>query len=278
VTGAKDFREHLGEEIATTLKQVGLDTAAQHPLQFYFYFPTQKAARALAARLTPDGFTCEVDHSAAGGRWLCFASRTLPIDRAALTTLGKQFLEAAQQLGGEFDGWDRDTAVAGEPRSKTLLRHGYQLYQRGAYLRAAELLHKAVTIGDGLAASAATLLGLACFNLGEYAASVTAFERAVELNPADFGALSGLATALTRLQQYDRAVDVYQRSIKAKPEFAETHLNLACTYALMGKQQQALDTLKRAVALDPRMKDRALKAGELAALRGNGEFEALVSS
>src|SRR5436853_101734 len=44
-----DFRANLGEEIAGTLRQLGLDPAGEHPLQFYFYFPAEAAARAVAA-------------------------------------------------------------------------------------------------------------------------------------------------------------------------------------------------------------------------------------
>src|SRR5207245_9655444 len=104
-------------------------------------------ARALAARLAPDGFTCDVDRSAAGGRWLCLAQRAMTADAAVLTALGKRVRQLTRELGGAFDGWDRDTAVANEPPPKTPLRHASQLYQRGSYLRAAELLKKAVEIG-----------------------------------------------------------------------------------------------------------------------------------
>ena len=275
-----DFHGNLGDEIVGTLRQLGLDPAGEHTLQFYFYFPAEAAARALAARLAADGFTCDVDRSAAGGRWLCLAQRAMPADAAALTALGKRFLQLTSELGGAFDGWDRDTAVANEPPSKTLLRHAYQLYQRGAYLRAAELLKKAVDAGGELAPSAATMLGLACFNLAEYEASVAAFKMAAAFNagdnPSAFAALSGMGASLAKLGRFDEAVKVYQRSIAAKPDFAETHLNLTLAYAELGRTTDVLKTLRTAIALDMRMKDRARQAIELQGLRGNAEFDALV--
>ena len=105
-----DFRENLGEEIAGALRQLGLDPAGEHRLQFYFYFPAEQAARALAARLAPDGFTCDVDRSAAGGRWLCLVQRAMPADVAALTALGKRFLQLTSELeetpaGAELSVW-----------------------------------------------------------------------------------------------------------------------------------------------------------------------------
>src|SRR5947208_16106593 len=103
-----DFHGNLGEEIAGSLRQLGLDPAGEHPLQFYFYFPAEPAARALAARLTADGFTCDLDRSAARPRWLCLAQRAMPADAAALTVPGKRFQPTTSELGGAFAGGDRD--------------------------------------------------------------------------------------------------------------------------------------------------------------------------
>ena len=138
----------------------------------------------------------------------------------------------------------------------------------------------AVDAGGELAPSAATMLGLACFNLAEFEASVAAFKMAAAFNggdnPSAFAALSGMGASLAKLGRFDEAVKVYQRSIGAKPDFPETHLNLALAYAELGRTADVLKTLRTAIALDMRMKDRARQAIELQGLRGNAEFDGLV--
>lgn len=62
--------------------------------------------------------------------------------------------------------------------------------------------------------------------------AVTAFEKAVELNPGNVDAYNRLAVALRTQGKFKAARDTYLRALVAQPKDATTHLNLGILYDL----------------------------------------------
>ncbi len=82
----------------------------------YLYAPTRRDADAAARRLRDHSYRTEVRPSADGDNWLVLArNEAEPADAETARAL----LEAlATDVGGEYDGWEIDTAVREAPRKK----------------------------------------------------------------------------------------------------------------------------------------------------------------
>lgn len=72
---------------------------------FYLYFPEEAAARAAAERMRTDGYTVEVRLGADDQNWLTLGRKEL--DDEALDTAEEELFALADELGGEFDGYER---------------------------------------------------------------------------------------------------------------------------------------------------------------------------
>jgi hypothetical protein len=96
----------LGVHIRRQLQRHSSDLQLPHDMDFYFYFPTELAARSPACDLRTEGFTISVSKSAAGDQWLCLATQRLVPDRHRLDGWGQWFERVAAAHGGEYDGWE----------------------------------------------------------------------------------------------------------------------------------------------------------------------------
>jgi tetratricopeptide (TPR) repeat protein len=75
-----------------------------------------------------------------------------------------------------------------------------------------------------------------------------------------------------------RALDELEKALAYSPNDASLLMNGACTYALLGRKTEALTTLKKSVENGYRHADTILRDPDLASLRGDPEFEAIVKS
>ena len=107
-------------------------------------------------------------------------------------------------------------------------------------------------------------------------ASMAILERHLQMNPDDSRALCFGAVALAELGQRDRAIDWTERALEAAGGEAFIQYNSACTFAMLGDSVRALGLLERAVDLG--WGDRAWieHDSDLASLRGNPRFSALL--
>ena len=74
-------------------------------LDHYLYFPKKSDAEEAAMRLRGKGWTVEVKKGADGESWLALARQPAPIDQDIEEIRG-ELEELAQQLHGEYDGWE----------------------------------------------------------------------------------------------------------------------------------------------------------------------------
>jgi hypothetical protein len=92
-------------KVLEQLKKAGSNLSKPHPLEFFLYFPREQAARKAADQLRAKRFTATVDRAAQGDSWLCFATKTMVPELAALQRIRADFNAVAEALGGEYDGW-----------------------------------------------------------------------------------------------------------------------------------------------------------------------------
>jgi tetratricopeptide (TPR) repeat protein len=106
-------------------------------------------------------------------------------------------------------------------------------------------------------------LGLARLMLRDEPGALTAFDRAVEINPHAFWPTFHRGITAYRLGRFDDARADFHACVALAPESAECYYNRALAYAALGQSDRALRDNARALALDPKLADAALNAGLL---------------
>jgi len=94
-------------------------------------------------------------------------------------------------------------------------------------------------------------LGQALAAGGRAGEAITAFERALAIQPDLVEALFGLAGALQSTGNRERAVEVYRKLLAIKPDFADAHNNLGNTLFGLGKIAEAAAEYRRAIEINP---------------------------
>ena len=79
------------------------------PISFWFYFPNEKNTKLAKAVLEKDGFDVEFHPPDSGDdQWLCLAYKTMIPEYAELSDLRKWLENIAEELGGNYDGWETE--------------------------------------------------------------------------------------------------------------------------------------------------------------------------
>jgi uncharacterized Ntn-hydrolase superfamily protein len=84
------------------------------------------------------------------------------------------------------------------------------------------------------------------------------------------------AWTLFTQKKYPEALPPMERTAQLAPDNGEVFYDLAVIRLAAGKPQEALDALKKSLEINPKLKKQAAEDNDLAALRGNPEFEALI--
>jgi hypothetical protein len=74
--------------------------------RFYFYFPDERAARAAKPRLETQGVSVQIKPGADNASWLALGSASLAGEEQ-LDEYEERFHELAEDLGADYDGYDR---------------------------------------------------------------------------------------------------------------------------------------------------------------------------
>ncbi|MEW5945983.1 MAG: tetratricopeptide repeat protein [bacterium] len=99
-------------------------------------------------------------------------------------------------------------------------------------------------------ARAHTNYGLALLERDKPREAVSAFEKAVALDP-HFNALNGLGAALTAAGELERAAAVYRRTVELHPDSAFAYHNGGLTFLKKGEYEEALRWFLKAAELAP---------------------------
>jgi adenylate cyclase len=154
---------------------------------------------------------------------------------------------------------------------------------RGEFARAAELFRAAFEVRpDDYTVLA--LIPAALDSMGEHARAVAVTHEAiaglkhqVELNSDDARALYMLAGMLARVGQREAGNPYMERALQLVPDDYATLYNGACYYSLAGNVDRALELLERACRFGGGNREWIEHDSDLAALRGNPRFQALLA-
>jgi tetratricopeptide (TPR) repeat protein len=103
------------------------------------------------------------------------------------------------------------------------------------------------------------------------------YEIEVARRPENEAALGDLGHVLTRLGRHERALEVDGELARRNPDDETVHYNLACSLALVGHVDAAIEAFARACALGYDDADHAEADDDLAALRDDDRFHALLA-
>ena len=132
---------------------------------------------------------------------------------------------------------------------------GIALYQGQRYEAAVESMEQALALQPELpvAGSLHLFMGRAWQELGQPAAAVEQYQRALRIDPRNPEALDHLAMARFGQQRYEEALALYRTLAEINPDNALTHSNLGATLYHLNRPEEALRSIERALALDPNL-------------------------
>jgi hypothetical protein len=112
---------------------------------------------------------------------------------------------------------------------------------------------------------------------GSWQDAVVLWEAVIASNPVDGRFWQYLAEAYYRSGAYTRAIETFERVIELGAGYpAEATYQIACCHALLGDREQALTTLDVAFARGYRHTEHAQNDPDLAALRDDARYRAIV--
>ena len=99
--------------------------------------------------------------------------------------------------------------------------------------------------------------GVARFELGDRAAALEDFRRALEVHPNHVHVLNNIGTCQTLQGEGDAAIRSYERAIEIAPRFEEARVNLGFLLHSLGRDQEAYDLLAPSAsdATSPRFRE-----------------------
>jgi tetratricopeptide (TPR) repeat protein len=117
----------------------------------------------------------------------------------------------------------------------------------------------------------------AALRAGDVETAWATYEKVLASDPAGAGYWLEIGSALAQRKDYPRAIEALRLATAGEAERGRASYNLACVLALTGERAGALDAVERAVSVG--FGNRALyrQDDDLASLRGDPRFEALVA-
>jgi len=93
--------------------------------------------------------------------------------------------------------------------------------------------------------------------------AISFFEKAIEVNPSNFIALSSLAGAYANFKKdLNKGAELFRKSIEIEDNYDMSHFGLGITYADMDKKEEARKEFEKTIAVTDKehIKDMARKA------------------
>jgi tetratricopeptide (TPR) repeat protein len=99
---------------------------------------------------------------------------------------------------------------------------------------------------DGLDARGHAELGFACLYKRQHDASLSAYERAIDLNPNDADILAEMSDSLTNSNHADKAIATLKRAMRLNPLYPDWYLwNLGEAYFNLQRYDEAIQSFKK---------------------------------
>ncbi len=127
---------------------------------------------------------------------------------------------------------------------------GMALHQAGSVAGAVTAYVRAIELQPEWAEMHA-LLGIALQSLGQHEDAIGAFRQAICIKPDDAQSWSNFGVLLQDRGRTDEAISALQQAIQCNPRFTEAHANLGVILRGQGRLDEAIEVLRRALALQP---------------------------
>lgn len=191
-----------------------------------------------------------------------------------------------RSLTGDSDGATRSFERALELNPELFEAYYYlgrHCFARGEFARASDLFLAAFDLRpDDFAVLG--LIPAALDAIGEHtraeaiaSEAVAGLQHQVELDPDNVRALYMLASMLARVGRRGDGIPYLEHALRLRPDDYATLYNAACYYSLAGDVDRALELLERACKFGGGNREWIERDNDLAALRGNPRFNALLA-
>jgi DNA-binding winged helix-turn-helix (wHTH) protein/TolB-like protein/tetratricopeptide (TPR) repeat protein len=169
-----------------------------------------------------------------------------------------------------------------DPLAYEYYLRGVDLYTRNDFAMAVQMFGKSAAIDPNYAQNWAHLgtahTAQAAFRFGgqeDYQKALSAYRKALELNPNQIEARIFMANMFTDTNQVSQAVPLLREVLKTNPNYALAHWELGYAYRFAGILEDSIKECELARALDPQVK---LRSSALNAYLYSGQYEKFLKS
>jgi tetratricopeptide (TPR) repeat protein len=140
--------------------------------------------------------------------------------------------------------------------------NGNMLYASQKFAEAAAAYERAIQLDPGNWGYYVNL-GLADKKMNKPDEALAAFRKAVEINPESFSANKETGEALAKAGRWDEARPFYEKAAALNPDDPDVHYNLGLCLSSLGDPEGALAQFRKAVELKPDLADGYYEMGTL---------------
>jgi tetratricopeptide (TPR) repeat protein len=140
--------------------------------------------------------------------------------------------------------------VMAQQSVESLMNNGQELIQRGAYSQAVTAFKKALMLEPGYF-EAQFNLGFAYLQWGNNNQAVVELKKAIKLNMKSSEAWSNLAIAYDNLNRSNDAISALAQAVNYDPENMTARMNLAAMYANAKRNKEALAQYRKMSEIEP---------------------------
>jgi len=120
------------------------------------------------------------------------------------------------------------------------------------------------------------ICGAAHAGLGNFAAAIESYKKAIKINPNFAECYSNMGNALKDKGELDTAIESYKKAIKVNPNFAEAYNNMGSALKDRGELDAAIKSCKQAVKINPGYAEAYSNMGN--ALHNKGDLDSAIAS
>jgi len=112
--------------------------------------------------------------------------------------------------------------------------------------------------------------------LGQFVASVEAYNKALAIKPDYAEAYNNMGVTLQEQGKLEEAIEAYNKVLVIKPDYAEAYNNMGITLKEQGKLEEAIEAYNKALAIKPDYADAYTNMGN--ALKEQGKLEEAIEA
>ena len=129
---------------------------------------------------------------------------------------------------------------------------GIEAYTEGNYELAIEKFQTALekNYENSEESEVYNAIGISYRELDKLTESISAHQKAVELDPNYHEAWVNLGIAYRQSGDLEKAEECYQKAIKIDPNYANLHISIGALYVVKGESEKAIMALEKAIKLD----------------------------